>query len=57
MEDKGEVLYELGPKFDFFYEMTMPTGKKMRSSFVSAIKSYWYYFNCTSCVFWNYSYS
>ncbi len=37
MEDKGEVLYELGPKFDFFYEMTMPTGKKMRSSFVSAI--------------------
>ena len=37
MEDKGEVLYELGPKFDFFYEMTMPTGKKMRSSFISAL--------------------
>lgn len=33
MEDKGEVLYELGPKFDFLYELTMPTGKKIRSSF------------------------
>lgn len=37
MEEKGEVLYELGPKFDFFYELTMPTGKKMKSSFVLVI--------------------
>ena len=37
MEDRGEVLYELSPKFDFFYELTMPTGKKMRSSFIGAI--------------------
>ncbi len=32
MEDKGEVLYEIGPKFDFLYELTSPTGKKMKSS-------------------------
>ena len=37
MEEKGEVLYELGPKFDFFYELTMPTGKKMKSSFIAVI--------------------
>lgn len=37
MEDKGEVLYELSPKFDFFYELTMPTGKKMKSSFIAVI--------------------
>jgi membrane protein YdbS with pleckstrin-like domain len=37
MEDKGEVLYELSPKFDFFYELTMPTGKKIKSSFITVI--------------------
>lgn len=37
MEDRGEVLYELSPKFDFFYELTMPTGKKMKSAIVGAI--------------------
>ncbi len=37
MEDKGEVLYEISPKFDFIYELTMPTGKKMRSAFIGAI--------------------
>ena len=39
MEDKGEVLYELSPKFDFFYELTMPTGKKMKSSFMAVVIS------------------
>ena len=39
MEEKGEVLYELGPKFDFFYELTMPTGKKMKSSFIAVLIS------------------
>lgn len=39
MEEKGEVLYELGPKFDFIYELTMPTGRKMKSSFVATIIS------------------
>lgn len=37
MEDKGEVLYELSPKFDFFYELTMPTGKKMKSAFTAMV--------------------
>jgi Bacterial membrane flanked domain. len=37
MEEKGELLYELSPKFDFFYELTMPTGKKMKSSFIAVI--------------------
>ena len=37
MEDKGEVLYEIGPKFNFFYELTMPTGRKMKSSFTIMI--------------------
>ena len=37
MEDRGEVLYELSPKFDFLYELTMPTGKKMKSAIVGAI--------------------
>ncbi len=39
MEDKGEVLYELSPKFDFLYELTMPTGKKMKSSFMAVVSS------------------
>lgn len=37
MEDKGEVLYELKPKFDFLYEIMMPTGKKMKSALISVI--------------------
>lgn len=37
MEDKGDVLYELSPRFDFFYELTMPTGKKMKSSFIAVV--------------------
>lgn len=39
MEEKGEILYELGPKFDFLYELTMPTGRKMKSSFGATIIS------------------
>lgn len=39
MEDKGEVLYELSPKFDFIYELTMPTGRKMKSALVTVIIS------------------
>lgn len=39
MEEKGEVLYELSPKFNFFYELTMPTGKKMKSAFTAVIIS------------------
>ena len=37
MEDKGEVLYELSPKFDFLYELTMPTGKKMKPNEVEFV--------------------
>ena len=37
MEDKGEVLYELKPSFNFIYELTMPTGRKMRSALMSII--------------------
>lgn len=37
MEDKGEVLYEIGPKYDFIYELTSPTGKKMRTSLLVTI--------------------
>lgn len=37
MEDRGEILYEISPKFDFIYELTMPTGKKMKSAIVGAI--------------------
>lgn len=37
MDEKGEVLYELSPKFNFWYELTMPTGKKIRSSFTTII--------------------
>jgi len=37
MDDKGEVLYELSPKFDFLYELTMPTGRKMKNSFIYMI--------------------
>lgn len=37
MEDKGEVLYELKPKFDFLYEIMMPTGKKMKSALISVL--------------------
>ncbi len=39
MEDKGEVLYELSPKFDFIYELTMPTGRKMKSALAIVIVS------------------
>lgn len=39
MEDKGEVLYELSPKFDFIYELTMPTGGKMKSALAIVIVS------------------
>lgn len=34
MEENTEVLYELGPKFDFLYELTTPTGKKIKSALV-----------------------
>ncbi len=37
MEEKGELLYELKPKFDFIYEMFMPTGRKMKSALMSTI--------------------
>lgn len=37
MNEKGEVLYELKPKFDFLYELTMPTGKKMKASFLASV--------------------
>ena len=37
MEDKGEVLYELKPTFNFIYELTMPTGRKIRSALMSII--------------------
>ena len=37
MEEKGELLYELKPKFDFIYELFMPTGKKMKSALMSTI--------------------
>lgn len=39
MEDKGEVLYELGPKFNFFYELTMPTGRKLKSALTAVVVS------------------
>lgn len=39
MEDKGEVLYQIKPKFDFLYELMMPTGKKMKSALISIIIS------------------
>ncbi len=37
MEQKGEVLYEISPKFEFLYELTTPMGRKMKSSFIAAI--------------------
>lgn len=37
MEDKGEVLYELKPTFNFIYELTMPTGRKIRAAFMSIV--------------------
>lgn len=37
MEEDNEVLYELKPKFDFFYELAMPTGRRMKSAFISMI--------------------
>ena len=37
MEDKGEVLYELKPTFNFLYELVMPTGRKIRSALMSII--------------------
>lgn len=37
MEEKGEVLYELKPSFNFIYELTMPTGRKMRSALMSIV--------------------
>ena len=37
MEDKGEVLYELKPNFNFLYELVMPTGRKIRSALMSII--------------------
>lgn len=39
MDDRGEVLYEIGPKFDLLYELTSPTGKKIKSSLVFMIIS------------------
>ncbi|MBO5477053.1 MAG: PH domain-containing protein [Clostridia bacterium] len=39
MEEKGEILYEIKPKFDFLYELMMPTGKKMKSALISVIIS------------------
>ena len=39
MEDKGEVLYEIGPKFNFFYELTMPTGRRLKSALTGVIIS------------------
>lgn len=37
MEENREVLYEIGPKFDFLYELTMPTGKKIKSALVYTV--------------------
>lgn len=37
MEEKGEVLYELKPSFNFIYELTMPTGRKIRSALMSIV--------------------
>lgn len=37
MEDKGEVLYELKPTFNFLYELVMPTGRKICSALMSII--------------------
>ena len=37
MEQKGEVLYEISPKFEFLYELTTPMGRKMKSSFIAVI--------------------
>lgn len=39
MEDKGEVLYEIGPKFNLFYELTMPTGRRLKSALTGVIIS------------------
>lgn len=32
MEDNREIKYQINPKFNFLYEMGMPTGKKIRTS-------------------------
>lgn len=32
MEDNREIKYQITPKFNFLYEMGMPTGKKIRTS-------------------------
>ena len=32
MEDNREIKYQITPKFNFIYEMGMPTGKKIRTS-------------------------
>ena len=39
MENEGnkEMLYQLKPNFNFIYEMFMPSGKKMKNSFMSAL--------------------
>ncbi len=37
MENKDEILYQLKPNYDFIYEMTMPTGKKVRGKIFVAI--------------------
>ena len=37
MEEKGEVLYELKPTFNFLYELIMPTGRKIRSALMSIV--------------------
>lgn len=35
--ENDDVLYEVKPKFNFLYELTMPSGKKMKSSFISLV--------------------
>lgn len=37
MENKEELLYQLKPNYDFIYEMTMPTGKKVRNKILVAV--------------------
>lgn len=35
--ENDDVLYEVKPKFNLLYELTMPSGKKMKSSFISLV--------------------
>ena len=31
-ENQDQIKFKISPKFNFFYEMGMPTGRKIRSS-------------------------